>query len=263
MIKFFRRIRQRLLSENKFSKYMLYAIGEIILVVIGILIALYINNWGADSKKREYEQFYIQGIINDIEVDVINLHNRITTDSLKVKSCKYLLNHFKNPTQKDDSLLLKHFSNTIPATGYNLNDIVFEDLKASGRLNYISNESLRIKIQDYYTNGEQIIKTLNANNSFSKEIYTEHILSGEFDINSALFDIYDFRTLDSDDMIEVNSYDSQFFYKPLNDPAIKEFIDRISMNLLLSKLNETRLKIGLEKSNNLLNQLNSYLINLD
>lgn len=44
MIKFFRKIRQRLLTENKFSKYLLYAIGEIILVVIGILIAININN---------------------------------------------------------------------------------------------------------------------------------------------------------------------------------------------------------------------------
>ena len=50
MIKFFRKIRQRLLTENKFSKYLLYAIGEIILVVIGILIALQINNWNEGRK---------------------------------------------------------------------------------------------------------------------------------------------------------------------------------------------------------------------
>ncbi|MEH6514960.1 MAG: hypothetical protein V7670_17480 [Maribacter arcticus] len=45
MINFFRKIRQRLLTENKFSKYMLYAIGEVILVMIGILLALQVNNW--------------------------------------------------------------------------------------------------------------------------------------------------------------------------------------------------------------------------
>lgn len=50
MIKFFRKIRQRLLTDNKFSKYLLYAIGEIILVVIGILIALQINNWNEEKK---------------------------------------------------------------------------------------------------------------------------------------------------------------------------------------------------------------------
>ena len=52
MIKFFRKIRQRLLTENKFSKYLLYAIGEIILVVIGILIALQVNNYN-EAKKQE------------------------------------------------------------------------------------------------------------------------------------------------------------------------------------------------------------------
>ena len=50
MIKFFRKIRQKLLTENKFSKYLLYAFGEIILVIIGILIALSINNWNEEKK---------------------------------------------------------------------------------------------------------------------------------------------------------------------------------------------------------------------
>ena len=55
MIKFFRKIRQKLLTENKFSKYLLYAVGEIFLVVIGILIALQINNNSENYKKRQFE----------------------------------------------------------------------------------------------------------------------------------------------------------------------------------------------------------------
>ena len=50
MIKFFRRIRQKLLSESKFSKYLLYAIGEIVLVMIGILLALQVNTWNEQKK---------------------------------------------------------------------------------------------------------------------------------------------------------------------------------------------------------------------
>lgn len=53
MIKFFRKIRQRMFTENKFGKYLIYAIGEIILVVIGILIALQINNWNEGVKQRK------------------------------------------------------------------------------------------------------------------------------------------------------------------------------------------------------------------
>ena len=60
MIKFFRRIRQQLLTENNLAKYLLYAIGEIILVVIGILIALQINNWNTskiESKNKEIDLY--------------------------------------------------------------------------------------------------------------------------------------------------------------------------------------------------------------
>jgi uncharacterized membrane protein YgaE (UPF0421/DUF939 family) len=63
MIKFFRKIRQKMLTENKFGKYLTYAIGEIILVVIGILIALSINNWN-ENKKSENQ---LNNIYNEVE----------------------------------------------------------------------------------------------------------------------------------------------------------------------------------------------------
>ena len=69
MIKFFRKIRQKLLSENKFSKYLIYAIGEIILVVIGILIAIQINEWNRDRKLYQEELEGYQLIINDLKRD--------------------------------------------------------------------------------------------------------------------------------------------------------------------------------------------------
>ena len=59
MIKFFRKISQRLLSENKFNKYLFYAIGEIVLVVIGILIALQINNWNEQYKNNKKLKAFI------------------------------------------------------------------------------------------------------------------------------------------------------------------------------------------------------------
>ena len=69
MIKFFRKIRQQFLTENKFSKYLLYAIGEVILVVIGILIALQINNWNERKKERAQEQKYLTEIRKNLEAD--------------------------------------------------------------------------------------------------------------------------------------------------------------------------------------------------
>jgi sensor domain CHASE-containing protein len=67
MIKFFRKIRQRLLTENKFSKYLIYAIGEIVLVVIGILIALSINNSNPIKISKSIDE-RMSLIGNEIEV---------------------------------------------------------------------------------------------------------------------------------------------------------------------------------------------------
>jgi len=82
MIKFFRKIRQNLLMENKTGKYFKYAIGEIILVVIGILIALQINNWNEQRKIKSKSQSYIDKIMNDLTVDTLNINKLIikTTD---------------------------------------------------------------------------------------------------------------------------------------------------------------------------------------
>ena len=65
MILFFRKIRQKLLTQNKFSKYLFYAIGEIALVMIGILLALQINNRNEDAKNRVTEASYISSLHKD------------------------------------------------------------------------------------------------------------------------------------------------------------------------------------------------------
>ncbi|WP_411896254.1 DUF6090 family protein [Winogradskyella sp. A2] len=77
MIKFFRKIRQKLLSENKFSKYLIYAIGEIVLVVIGILIALSINNWNEERKANLREQSLYQNILTDLENEDVRLNSAL------------------------------------------------------------------------------------------------------------------------------------------------------------------------------------------
>jgi len=70
MIKFFRHIRQNLIMENKTSKYLKYAIGEIVLVVIGILIALSINNWNTNRLNRQKEAFYLNRITHELKASI-------------------------------------------------------------------------------------------------------------------------------------------------------------------------------------------------
>jgi len=77
MIKFFRKIRQKLLTENRFSKYLFYAIGEIILVMIGILLALQVNNWNELRKKEQTEIQLYQKIIADLNSERAVIENKI------------------------------------------------------------------------------------------------------------------------------------------------------------------------------------------
>jgi hypothetical protein len=69
MLRFFRQLRQRLIIESQFSRYLLYAIGEILLVVIVILIALQVNNWNEERKNDKKVAKYTEGLIADLKKD--------------------------------------------------------------------------------------------------------------------------------------------------------------------------------------------------
>tara|TARA_R110001592_G_scaffold328230_1_gene609675 strand:+ start:242 stop:985 length:744 start_codon:yes stop_codon:yes gene_type:complete len=103
MIKFFRKIRQKMLTENKFSKYLLYAIGEIILVVIGILIALQVNNWNQNiNSKNELTQI-VKEVRNDLDKDIEFLTMMIKISEETINSIDNLL--YKDNQMSEDSLL--------------------------------------------------------------------------------------------------------------------------------------------------------------
>ena len=91
MIKFFRQIRQNLLLEGKTGKYLKYAIGEIVLVVIGILIALQINNWNENRLKNKTVKTYLNSLIQDLNDEQDILDWAKDSHSLKYYSMQYLL----------------------------------------------------------------------------------------------------------------------------------------------------------------------------
>jgi hypothetical protein len=108
MIKFFRRIRKSLLMENKTGKYFKYAIGEIILVVIGILIALQINNWNENKKAKEKERQVLTEIISDLDFTLQDLDRVINkrTNNLKrtINSINTIVDVLENDKSYHDSL---------------------------------------------------------------------------------------------------------------------------------------------------------------
>ena len=109
MIKFFRQIRQQLLAQNRFNKYLIYAVGEIVLVVVGILIALSINNWNEEQKLRKLERTYLTGILDDLKTDTTYINNVVIPnflDNHRVRH-QYLDSLERNNLLTVDSLVSK------------------------------------------------------------------------------------------------------------------------------------------------------------
>src|SRR5210317_1070834 len=97
MIKFFRKIRQNLLSEGKTGKYFKYAIGEIVLVVIGILIALQINNWNELRKDNFKEQVILKRLEKEFSSNKEQLLDKIKIRNNLIENCGRLLVYFDTP----------------------------------------------------------------------------------------------------------------------------------------------------------------------
>jgi hypothetical protein len=148
MIKLFRKIRQNLIMENKTSKYLKYAIGEIILVVIGILIALQINNWNEDRKLEKVEISMLIELKSNLETTLKNFKND-TIQNLNTihqyKKIDYYINEDLpyNPDLDEAFGMLGNWWSPYPImTGY-------ATLKTKG-LDIISNASLRSQIVNMF-----------------------------------------------------------------------------------------------------------------
>ena len=140
MIKFFRRIRQNILTENKTSKYLIYAIGEIVLVVIGILIALQINNWNEGRKDRLREQAILIQLEEEYNTNLEQLDAKVQLRKKIVRSGLTLLKFMNTPELVHRDSVLLHLSNIIFDPTF---DPIQNDLISSGNIRLIRNEKLR------------------------------------------------------------------------------------------------------------------------
>ncbi len=153
MIKFFRKIRQQLLKENRAGKYMLYAIGEIVLVVIGILIALQINNWNTKQNNIELERSLLLGIKEDLIADTTQIANRFYSSHRDFNRNIYLFDSLRRLEihQLDmryvDSIFarcIRQRNTFFPVVG------TYKTIISNGSSNIIRNKELLKKLQELY-----------------------------------------------------------------------------------------------------------------
>jgi len=162
MIKFFRKIRYDLIENHKTGKYFKYAIGEIVLVVIGILIALQINNWNENRKNKITEADYYCRILDDFLINEKLIDETIEITSYKVDVCKQIivdLNTFPNNKSK----ILNNFLIGIRQNVFVPSMVAFKDLSSSGNLHLLKDIELKNRLIEHSTYLDNTLNLLAEN----------------------------------------------------------------------------------------------------
>ncbi len=179
MIKFFRKIRQNLLSEGKTGKYLKYAIGEIILVVIGILIALQINNWNENRKNRITEADYYCRILDDFELNEKLIDETSEQISNKIKLAKELLLDLNTiPNNRSD--ILDKFVLALRQDVFVPSNIAFEEITSSGQLKLLTDLELKNRLIQHSTFLNNILNLLQENRNVIINGMSDFELKTEF-----------------------------------------------------------------------------------
>ena len=143
MIKFFRKIRQNLLSEGKTGKYLKYALGEIILVVIGILIALQINILSEQKKIDTIENTYLTRLSQDLEDNFKSWEKIIQNEEKRYEGTKSFIKFGLNKNKDSVLSVFPYFNIIARWDDLTMNQVTFDEMKSSGKLDIISNDSIK------------------------------------------------------------------------------------------------------------------------
>jgi len=230
MIKFFRKIRQNSLMKNKTGKYFKYAIGEIVLVVIGILIALQINNWNENRKSNVTKQDYYNQLIQDLTKD----NDYIKRNLVLIDSNIVLFNNYIKEFQNQDinpKLVLYNqtkLNNEFTYLSFNTNTI--ETLQYTGDIKLIPVE-IRNKLIDLKRSQNILIKTTSSNDGvFLKEFVNV--------VNLGYAPNFDFLTKENKIATDLNIEENiQQMVLQLNGAySLKNFTEKLQSRSLKSML---------------------------
>lgn len=190
MIKLFRNIRKSFLRKNQLGQYFKYAIGEIFLVVIGILIALQINNWNENNKKERLKTVYVSSLVSDLSLDTLLLGKLIAENTEILNKLILQQKRFLGPNTPIDTLVKIARDEFNPELNlrfkYNRNTI--NTLISSGNIDLFSQDFNKIIMELISTQDIE-----RENSKFYAEVYTDKIsrFSDDFPVsgrqNSKIF----------------------------------------------------------------------------
>ncbi len=161
MINFFRKIRRQLADENQFIKYTRYAIGEIVLVVIGILIALQINNWNENRKKKNIEYEIIMQLLQDAKADFLFFTSRSNHTKIQDTIYNNLIDLSENRNVDSISSIKVEHNPFILNMAYQSN-LINNNPNA---YDLLSDSSIKTKLREYYSKYDYVSSAIELSNS--------------------------------------------------------------------------------------------------
>jgi hypothetical protein len=222
MIKLFRNIRQNLINEGKTSKYFKYAIGEIILVVIGILIALSVNNWSQDNKDRKLGEDYLLRIHRDLVQDTISFRQIITSNNALREDIKRLFDTLYHGVHniKQVKYMGSIYDRALDQV-FSPNDNTYKGMINSGTLGLIQNIELKEEIVDLYSEYDQKRGLFTGIGQWMITVATAETIQTDFiKFNDGVSDIFT-----APEMLNENDFS---FLNDKEDPRFKMFVKAIS-----------------------------------
>ena len=165
MIKFFRKIRKSLRSENKFSKYLIYAIGEILLVVIGIIIAVQIGNWNQSVQDKELLRISLDNLREDLELQKEIIDGQLAVESEMIAKADSILMFMQKPIPSPSDIAPLLFELTTRRT-FIANKATFNNLESTGNIVLIKDKELKNELIKYYQQLDYLTAVITNNNLF-------------------------------------------------------------------------------------------------
>ncbi len=217
MIKFFRAIRQNMINQNKVSRYLIYAFGEIFLVVIGILIALSLNNWNENEKQNKTSAEYHQRIHEDLQRLIAQSENVLNTAEKTLKSITKTVELLEsgviktNADQESLDFALIWFSRT----NYRMPELpTYEEMKSNGDLNLIRDIELRNQMAAYnnfINQVESVVSKLSNAIESNFRIYNKYIRTYADPKSLEVTYKYDFKKMAADPEF-INTFSRLSYY---------------------------------------------------
>lgn len=215
MLHLFKKIRQKLLVEKRLSNYIFYAIGEVLLVVIGILLAIQFSNWNEKRNEVQKEIWYLDNIANDMfyqKETLLDLKNSF--EKTLMLSQTILKDYYKNNSFENvDSLSFK-LNQLMSTYKYPNIDNTYEELISSGKVSLIENYDLLTDIIDFYLNTDEVdfMFSTNEEQVFYEEVYSVLIKYSEVDIS---------KFIESNDINKSDIEIQNYILSELKKPRVK------------------------------------------